>query len=156
MPRLEPLAFLEAIAFWSDKIKISPLQFAALSDRARTIAFAVAAITKADQVNLIYSGIEKALAQGVTFSTFQRDLLAGGFSGDTRATLDTIFRTNVQTAYNAGVYSELSRSKVLFPYWQYSAINDDLTRPTHHAMDNRVFPADHPVWRVWFPPNGFN
>lgn len=43
----------------------------------------------------------------------------------------------------------------LRPYWQYDAVNDSRTRPSHLAMDGRVFPADSPVWDTWFPPNGF-
>ena len=43
----------------------------------------------------------------------------------------------------------------LRPYWQYDAVNDSHTRPSHLAMDGRVFPADSPVWDTWYPPNGF-
>lgn len=43
----------------------------------------------------------------------------------------------------------------LRPYWQYDAVNDAHTRPSHLAMDGRVFPADSEVWNTWFPPNGF-
>ncbi len=41
------------------------------------------------------------------------------------------------------------------PYWQYSAVNDKRTRPTHAAMHGKVYPADHPFWDTWYPPNGF-
>ncbi len=43
----------------------------------------------------------------------------------------------------------------LRPYWQYDAVQDSHTRPSHLAMDGRVYPADHPIWNTWFPPNGF-
>lgn len=45
--------------------------------------------------------------------------------------------------------------KELRPYWQYDAVNDSKTRPSHLAMDGRVFMADDPIWDTWFPPNGF-
>ena len=45
--------------------------------------------------------------------------------------------------------------KALRPYWQYDAVNDSKTRPSHLAMDGRVFMADDPIWDTWFPPNGF-
>lgn len=41
------------------------------------------------------------------------------------------------------------------PYWQYDAVNDSHTRPSHLAMDGKVFPADSPIWDTWYPPNGF-
>jgi hypothetical protein len=37
----------------------------------------------------------------------------------------------------------------------YDAINDKQTRPTHLAMDRKVYPADHEIWDTWFPPNGY-
>jgi uncharacterized protein with gpF-like domain len=37
----------------------------------------------------------------------------------------------------------------------YDAVNDSRTRPTHLALDEKVFPADHPFWDKWYPPNGY-
>ena len=71
-----------------------------------------------------------------------------GYEGMTPIQADLIFRTNVQTAYNAGHYEQMSDPAVrqLRPYWQYDAVNDTHTRPSHLAMDGRVYPADSPVW----------
>ncbi|URL07494.1 hypothetical protein L4F92_05200 [Avibacterium sp. 21-595] len=30
------------------------------------------------------------------------------------------------------------------PYWQYSAVNDDRTRPSHSAMNGLVYAYDDP------------
>lgn len=70
---------------------------------------------------------------------------------------ENIFRTNIQTAYNVGHYKQMTEPgvKALRPYWQYDAVNDSKTRPSHLAMDGRVFMADDPIWDTWFPPNGF-
>ncbi|WP_265469094.1 phage minor head protein, partial [Haemophilus influenzae] len=42
------------------------------------------------------------------------------------------------------------------PYWQYSAVNDDRTRPSHSAMHGLVYRYDDPFWATFYPPNGFN
>ncbi|MCW9732025.1 minor capsid protein [Avibacterium sp. 20-15] len=42
------------------------------------------------------------------------------------------------------------------PYWQYSAVNDDRTRPSHSAMNGLVYAYDDPFWHTFYPPNGFN
>lgn len=57
----------------------------------------------------------------------------------------------------AALYKQMTDPGVmrLRPYWQYDAVNDSHTRPSHLLMDGRVFPADSPVWDTWFPPNGF-
>ena len=70
--------------------------------------------------------------------------------------METIFRTNIQTAYSVGRYKEMQVVKATRPYWQYSAVNDSRTRPTHAALHGKVFPADHPFWDKWYPPNGYN
>ena len=84
-------------------------------------------------------------------------LEAEGYEGLDPLQADLIFRTNIQTAYNVGHYEQMTDPGVmkLRPYWQYDAVNDAHTRPSHLAMDGRVFPADSEVWNTWFPPNGF-
>ena len=80
-----------------------------------------------------------------------------GYEGLDPLQADNIFRTNIQTAYNVGHYEQMTDPAVmqLRPYWMYDAVNDSHTRPSHLAMDGKVFPADHKIWDVWFPPNGF-
>lgn len=42
------------------------------------------------------------------------------------------------------------------PYWQYLAIRDNRTRPSHSALHGRVWRADDPIWNSLYPPNGWN
>lgn len=88
---------------------------------------------------------------------FGMPLTSEGYEGLDPLQADLIFRTNIQTAYNVGHYEQMTDPGVmkLRPYWQYDAVNDAHTRPSHLAMDGRVFPADSAVWDSWFPPNGF-
>ena len=67
----------------------------------------------------------------------------------------TIVRTNVATAYNAGRYRRQSERAAARPYWQYLAIRDVSSRPSHAAMHGQVFRADDPVWDTIYPLNGF-
>lgn len=157
---LDPLPFVEAIAFWADKIKMSPKDFLKLSEQAKAIAFSISSVTIGEELDVYYDLIGKAIEDGTTLKTFQKDLektfLNKGWIALPPHLLETIFRTNLQSAYNAGHYQRLIKDIDLFPYWMYSAIDDTRTRPTHAAMDNRVWPADHPMWETWFPPNGFS
>lgn len=83
-------------------------------------------------------------------------IAAQGWTGPRAWRLDTIFRTNIQTAYNVGRYKQLQDAADILPYWQYSAVNDSRTRPAHAAMDGKIFRQDDPIWDEWYPPNGFN
>jgi SPP1 gp7 family putative phage head morphogenesis protein len=69
--------------------------------------------------------------------------------------VDNIFRTNVQTAYNVGRYKQMQSVAKARPFWQYSAVNDSRTRPTHRALHGRVYRHDSPFWDTFYPPNGF-
>lgn len=159
MIELEPLTMAEAIKFWADKLKMGPGEFAKLSKEAKLKAFAVAGIAKGDELDTVFAALEKAIEQGTTLEEFKQECAAiferRGWTGKRAWRIDNIFRTNIQTAYNVGQYKQLMKDKAVFPVWQYSAINDSRTRPTHLAMDGRAWPANHPMWDVWFPPNGY-
>jgi len=153
---LKSIPMEDAIAFWSELLLLTPEAFRALSDAARAKAFSVAGLAREDQLQTVYDAIQRAIAEGTTFADFKADLgpimEKRGWAGY-RA--DNIFRTNLQTAYNVGRYREMTEAVAERPYWQYSAVNDSRTRPTHAALHGKVFPADHPFWDTWYPPNGY-
>ncbi len=162
MPELElkPLPMAEAQEFWRDKVLLSPAQFSRFSAEAKLKAFAVSGIAKGDELATVYNAIGKAIDQGITFEQFKAEcgddiFTRRGWTGKRAWRVDNIFRTNIQSAYNVGRYTRLKEMTDAFPFWKYSAVNDSLTRPTHLAMNGKVFPAEHPFWDQWYPPNGY-
>lgn len=149
----------EASAFWNDKIQIGPGQFNKLSDEAKLRAFAISGIAKGDELATVFTALQNGIERGDSFDTFKKEcgdiFDRRGWTGKRAWRVDNIFRTNIQTAYNVGRYKQLLEEAAFLPYWQYDAVNDRRTRPTHLAMDGRVWPADHPVWNTWYPPNGY-
>jgi hypothetical protein len=60
----------------------------------------------------------------------------------------------VNGAYMAGRWRQMSRLADQRPYWQYNAVMDMRTRPAHAAQHGKVYRADHPYWCTWYHPNG--
>ncbi|MDD3236822.1 MAG: phage minor head protein [Candidatus Gastranaerophilales bacterium] len=69
--------------------------------------------------------------------------------------VNTIYRQNIQSAFNAGRYLEQLEDVDFAPYFQYEAILDERTRPEHRALNDKVFRYDDPIWAYIYPPNGW-
>ncbi|KAF0235337.1 MAG: phage head morphoproteinis [Desulfovibrionaceae bacterium] len=72
------------------------------------------------------------------------------------ARLKLIYRQNMQTAFMAGRYKQMLENADARPWWQYVAILDGKTRPSHKILGGRTFRFDDPFWVSHYPPNGFN
>lgn len=138
-------------------------------------AFTVAKATKVDILEDIRKEIDRALAEGTTLEEFRKNLTpmlqrkgwwGVGVDPETGEIvqlgspwrLNTIFNTNIQTAYQVGHYRQMTDPDVLRdrPFWRYVAMMDERTRPEHAAWHGTVLPADDPWWDEHFPPNGWN
>lgn len=134
-------------------------------------AFTVAKVSKTEVLALIRSGLDEAMTEGLTQREFAKRitplLQKEGWWGkqtteDGREIqlgsprrLKTIYRTNMQTAFMAGRYRRQLANAESRPYWMYVSILDGRTRPTHRALNGRVFHFQDPVWRYLYPPNGW-
>lgn len=159
--KLAPLSFREAIEFFRKKVPMTREQYEALVEDARAFAFAVSDITALSVLQDIYDEVARALEEGTTFQEFKQSLddvaVRRGWEGLSPYRADNIFRTNLQTAYNVGRYKQMTDTAVVDrrPYWQYDAVNDRRTRPTHLALDGMVRRHEDPFWSTWYPPNGY-
>jgi SPP1 gp7 family putative phage head morphogenesis protein len=106
--------------------------------------------------------IIEALEQGRDLrqylSDFQGFLGDLGVSPQNPAYLETVYRTNVSSAYGAGRYRQLTDPDVLEerPYVQYRTAGDGRVRPEHRELEGLIFRADDPAFAAIYPPNGFN
>lgn len=170
LPPAQAIAFFESKGFkitwnWHESWK-------EVNDK----AFTVAKLTRTDLLQDIYKGVQGALEKGQTERWFADRLtpilqekgwwgkkIVVGSDGQAEVVqegsprrLQTIFRTNLQTAYAAGRWQRFSDNAADRPFLQYVAVMDGRTRPGHARLNGKVFPIDSPVWKVIAPPNGFN
>lgn len=137
--------------------------------------FTVAKVMREDILNDIRSAVDKALSEGKTFQSFQKELKPilqkKGWWGeqiivDSKANaekvqmgsmyrLKTIYSVNMQTAYMTGRYKTQIENVDNRPYWEYVAVLDSRTRPEHAQLNGLVFRYDDPFWASFYPPNGW-
>ena len=149
-----------AIAWHRARVPMTEDAYKALSDKAKQDAFTVAGATSLQLIADVQAAIARAIAQGTTLDDFKAavgpQLTAAWVGTTTRpaARLETIFRTNVQTAYNAGRYAEATDPDTLAlrPFWQYDAVVDGRTTGGCKAANGVILPADHPWWQRNLPP----
>lgn len=173
------MPFEEQLNFFRQKgFAVSPDSWRDVWQEAHARAFTVARVTAMDVLEDIRSELDKAIEAGTTFRDFKKELKPilerKGWLAPTgeraevempdgsvrkRLTgwrLDTIYETNMSSAYNVGRYKQLEEVKAARPYWQYHTDHGPNVRDEHAAHDEEVRHADHPFWDQWYPPNGFN
>lgn len=153
--------FKDAVTFLKKKRTLTKEEYQALDESARAKAFTVSGYTEAEVLQQFLDTLTDAVEEGKSFTQFKEEintfLTDKGYEAQNPWKLETIFRTNVQTAYNAGHYKSMTdpTTMKLRPYWQYVTAADGDVRDSHAAMHGRVYRADDPIWKIWYPPNGF-
>lgn len=166
----------KAIEYFQSKGYAITWSWRDLWQEAHAKAFTVAGVTKLDVLQDIREVLASALKEGKTLAGFEKELTpllqqkgwwgtnaqadknTGEMTGKglTPRRLKTIYQTNMQTAYMAGRYKAMMENAADRPYWQYVAVMDSRTRPSHRSLNGRVFRYDDPFWQSFYPPNGFN
>ena len=156
----EGLANEEAIAWFAQKEVIPSDVFARMDAIAKARSFSIATGQDLVVIGQIKQRLDSALAHGVSFGQWKKEIAGDlankiGITFKNKYHIENVFRTNMQTAYNAGRFVQMEQTKTLRPFLQYNAVDDSRTRDEHLAMNGIVRPFDDPQWEIWTPPNGF-
>lgn len=153
------LVFKRAVEFLKRKKALTKEEYGKLSDRSKAKAFTVSGYTEACVLQEFLDTLTEAVEQGKTIRDFREGmdtwLESHGYEGMLPGRAELIFRTNVQTAYNAGHYTSMMEAKRLRPYWMYVTAADNRVRDEHALLHGAVYRYDDPFWKVWYPPNGY-
>lgn len=165
----------QAIRYFESKGYVMGFRWQDVAAETHARAFTAAGVMKIDVLQDIRQALDDALKKGATFDTFKKQLspalerkgwlgkgmIVNADTGEiegkrlTPRRLDTIFRTNMQSAYMAGRYAAQLEQVDQFPYWEYVAVLDNRTRPSHRALAGAVYRYDDPFWQTFYPPNGY-
>lgn len=157
----------KAIEYFKSKGYAFTWNWHEMLNEAHARAFTVAKAMRLDILKDIRDMVLKGLEEGITLRDFQKELepklKAKGWWGKVMGEdgkvvqlgsprrLRTIYQTNIHTAYNAARYKAFMENADDRPYWQWIAIMDAATRPTHAALHGKVFRYDDPFWNSFYP-----
>jgi SPP1 gp7 family putative phage head morphogenesis protein len=155
----DPGKFREAIKAFGKRVPMPKAEFGLLDQQAREFAFTVAGAAQADLVAEVYEAIGRAIEEGTTLEDFKAEIgdrLAEAWGGENAPRVETIFRTNVQSAYSEGRYSVFSAPAVkdARPYFRYELIDDGTQSDDDPCLDcdGVVLPQDDQWWSEHLPP----
>lgn len=172
---LEPKKAIEFLQ--SKKVVLNGVDDVALLTSARQRAARIANLSSLEMTKDIYQSLADSRAKGQSMAQWKAEmfdhfkakgwvvgrdkdfLIADPKTGELFGTprrLDTIYRTNTQAAYSAQRYQQMMDNIDSRPFWQYSAVGDSRTRPSHQSLSGLIYRYDDPFWSVFYPPNGFN
>lgn len=151
----DPVKFEEAIRAIRRRVPMSDEAWELLELAEREFAFTVADVAQLDIVTDVYESITRAVENGTTLEDFKAEVgekLEAAWGEDDPARVETIFRTNVQSAYNAGRHEAAQAVKQDRPFWRYECVVDSRTSEICRPCDGVVLEADDPWWRTHYPP----
>ena len=159
----EAVPFEQAIDFLKGTVPMHKGEWEALEKPLRFRAFTVARLAELDHIEKVRQTLVTSLEKGEGFAekwaTLRQTLQTRG-EDIAPCYFETVYRTNVQTAYNAGRLMQYQNNP---PHaWELLVIEDGRTSDTCKGIasligNGKALPADHPFWKKYgFPPYHFN
>ncbi len=152
----------EAIAWLRSRVPLTDEEWQKLTGSAKRKAFKVAGVAQIDIIADTLRAAQAAVANGTTLADFKKTIgpkLEQAWAGsvDNPAwRLETIFRTNVQSAYGAGRWRQMKAPAVTKyrPYWQLDTVKDLRQSDICKAFNDPpvILPHDDPFWDTHTPP----
>ncbi len=163
---------VDAADYWTNVYGYTPDDFAAMDHRIKLTAFRVAKLENKEVINRLRNLFKTALTEDKSGLLTFRKWYDAALSESADAGLEsspfidkahakTVFRTNIQTAFNAGRYNAMTKSdfvKRMFPHWRMSFVNDESQSDICKSLmaANPVLPVDDPYWKSHWPPFHFS
>lgn len=163
-PSARYAAFESALAWFRERVPLTQRQAEALENRADRRAFKVAGLAELRVVNAVFKAVDRAVRDGTTLDDFKKEIgasLEASWQGTVKnpsARMETIFRTNLQSAYSAGRVRELRSADTMAvrPFWLFSALMDLRTTDICKTCNGTVTQADSGWFKNHTPPLHYN
>lgn len=125
----------------------------AMAPKLRQRAVAVSGVEDAKTL----AAIRKACAsvpEGRDWREARKDVEAAleGRVRNAKARAELVLRMNCETARAQARWRDMRREADIMPFLMYSTMGDDDVRPSHRALDGKIFRIDDPFWKTHYPP----
>lgn len=158
-PTIPYAPYEPTVAFFQSKVPLKRRDFDKLRRDAKLRAFTVATVTRMDILRDIKRAVDDAALSNVPWADFQKSLKAimkrKGWRGLENWHARLVLDTHVQVAYGVGRMEAQIRNVIAFPLARFVGILDSKIRPTHRALNGKIFRVGSPAWRRHFPPLDF-
>lgn len=152
-----------AVDFLANKVNLPTDHWHDMLGEAHARGFVVAGATKDALLVDFHTAINQAIGQGTTLEQFRKEfdsiVATHGweYKGGRNWRSQVIYNTNIQTAYQAGRFAELTELAAdgLATNWEYRTKGDSRVREQHDQWNGLILAADDPWWQSHFPPNGW-
>lgn len=152
------MKFHEAIKFALDKKPELFENIDTFQEQVRAKAFWVKRSTEITATEKVMKELQKSLDNGGTYKEFLKDIdsvidkVGMGNDGWYSA---NVYRTNMLSFYNSGVYQQQNENLENQPYWLYDGVGDNRQSDICKELDGKVYKADDPIWGKIYPPNHY-
>jgi SPP1 gp7 family putative phage head morphogenesis protein len=153
------LEFEAAVAYFRRHRAVTKEEWDKLDEGARRRAVRIASIAHRGVLADVWSGLEKAVADGQSFRTFKGEIaekLRKKYGDEVAipAHLETIYRNETQRAFvfgnvTAALHPDVRSQR---PFWRFQAIDDSRTTLVCRECDGVIAEAGGAWWREHMPP----
>jgi SPP1 gp7 family putative phage head morphogenesis protein len=152
-----PLTFQEAASFMKSRVPLTKSEWKKLEPELRFRAFTVASLSEPDLIERVRQRTIAVIEKGTPLSEYWTAVTIedlAGVSSKSPWYWETVYRTNVQTAYNAGRAAQFSKEQP--EYLEFVGIEDVRQTDICRERSGTILPASHPFWKSNWPPLHFN
>lgn len=153
------MKFEEAIKSFLDKM---PVLYDTIEEVTEDVRANFVWLKKSNDLEIttrLFDSMKKSLENGTTFKQWVKDCeeaINKAGLGKQGYYLENVYRTNMMTQYSIGNFKQQMEVVEDYPYWEYSAIEDNRTSNICRQLDGVVKKYDDLFWSTYYPPNHFH
>ena len=152
------MKFEEAIKSFLDKTPVLYDTIEEITEEVRANSIWIKKSTDLEITSKLFNNMKKSMESGTTFKQWLKDcdeIINKAGLGNQGYYLENVYRTNMMTQYSIGNYKQQIEVVEEFPYWEYSAIEDNRTSNICKQLDGVIKRYDDPFWSTYYPPNHY-